>query len=41
MITEAVIAIVLIGHAAAFWAIPIAALQRAILPLAGDPRKGD
>ncbi|WP_439396669.1 PDZ domain-containing protein [Bradyrhizobium sp. PMVTL-01] len=40
MVTDAVLGIVLLGHAAAFWAIPIVALQRAILPLPGDPMRG-
>lgn len=35
MVTEAVLGIVLLGHAAAAWAIPIIALQRAILPSLG------
>ncbi|WLB23954.1 hypothetical protein [Bradyrhizobium japonicum] len=40
MITAAVLGIVLLGHAAAFWAIPIVALQRTILPLPGDLMQG-
>ena len=32
MVTEAILGIVLLGHAAAAWAIPIVAWQRAILP---------
>lgn len=36
MVTEAVLGIVLLGHAAAAWAIPIIALQRAILPRFDD-----
>ena len=40
MITEAVLGNVLLGHVAAFWAIPMVALQRAILPLLGKPMQG-
>jgi hypothetical protein len=35
MVTEAVLGIVLLGHAAAAWAIPIIASQRAILSSLG------
>ncbi|WP_276487364.1 hypothetical protein [Bradyrhizobium elkanii] len=38
MITGAVLGIVLLGHAAALWAIPIVALQWARLPLTGDSK---
>ena len=36
MLTEAVLGIVLIGNAAAAWAIPLVALQRAMLPPPAD-----
>ncbi|WP_283816014.1 hypothetical protein [Bradyrhizobium diazoefficiens] len=37
MITEAVLGIVLLGHAAAMWALPTMAFQRAKLWPIGDP----
>jgi hypothetical protein len=37
MVTEAVLAIVLLGHAAAAWAIPLLALEGARLPQINDP----
>ncbi|MBA7465389.1 hypothetical protein ES703_25941 [subsurface metagenome] len=36
MVTEAVLGIVLLGHAAAAWAVPIVAWQRELLPLLDD-----
>lgn len=37
MVTEAVLAIVLLGHAAAAWAIPLLALEGTRLPQIDDP----
>lgn len=37
MVTEAVLAIVLLGHAAAVWAIPLLALEGTVLSQIDDP----